>query len=60
VASKWGLRPEPFYLGVGFIVFGLTISVFLVRETRCHADFEARTHRRPDEIISEKRKKTPI
>jgi MFS family permease len=49
VASKWGLRPEPFYLGVGFIVFGLTISVLLVRETRFHAELEASTHRGPDE-----------
>ncbi len=37
VASNWGLRPEPFYLGVGFIAFGLAMSVFLVRETRQHA-----------------------
>ncbi len=49
VASTWGLRPEPFYLGVGFIAFGLTISVFLVRETRHHADHEASIHRGPVE-----------
>jgi MFS family permease len=49
VASTWGLRPEPFYLGVGFIAFGLTISVFLVRETRHHADHEASIHRGPAE-----------
>lgn len=41
VASTWGLRPEPFYLGVIFVVIGLGLSVFLVRETRHHADFEA-------------------
>ena len=44
VASKWGLRPEPFYLGIGFVVCGLTISVFLVRETRHHVDLEAAAH----------------
>jgi MFS family permease len=44
VASIWGLRPEPFYLGVGFVVLGLTASVLLVRETRGHADHEAATH----------------
>ena len=41
VASVWGLRPEPFYLGVGFVVIGLFLSVILVRETRHHADYEA-------------------
>ena len=41
VASVWGLRPEPFYLGVGFVVIGLFLSVLLVRETRQHADHEA-------------------
>ncbi len=47
VASNWGLRPQPFYLGVGFIAFGLAMSVLLVRETRHHADHEARIHRGP-------------
>lgn len=41
VAGLYGLRPEPFYLGVGFVVLGLALSVFLVRETRHHADHEA-------------------
>ena len=41
VASVWGLRPEPFYLGVGFAVCGLLLSVLLVRETAHHADHEA-------------------
>ncbi len=49
VASNWGLRPEPFYLGVGFIAFGLAMSVFLVRETRQHAEHEAKIHRGPTE-----------
>lgn len=43
VASTWGLRPEPFYLGVAFVVLGLLLSVLLVRETRHHADHEAKT-----------------
>ncbi len=49
VASIWGLRPQPFYLGVGFIAFGLAMSVLLVQETRHHADHEARLHRGPAE-----------
>ena len=41
MASRFGLRPEPFYLGVGFVALGLLISAFLVRETRYHAEQEA-------------------
>ncbi|RLA30611.1 MAG: MFS transporter, partial [Gammaproteobacteria bacterium] len=44
VASHWGLRPEPFYLGVGFVAIGLGLSVFLVRETKQHAELEASLH----------------
>ena len=44
VASVWGLRPEPFYLGIGFVAFGLLLSVLLVRETSHHADHEATLH----------------
>ncbi len=54
VASTWGLRPEPFYLGVGFVVLGLTISVFLVHETRHYAEHEATLHSGPaDQHISQ-------
>ena len=34
VAATYGLRPEPFYLGVGYIATGLALSVVAVRETR--------------------------
>ena len=36
VAARYGLRPEPFYLGVAFVAIGLVLSVLLVRETRHH------------------------
>jgi MFS family permease len=42
VAARHGLRPEPFYLGVGYVVVGLGLSVLAVRETRGHADHESR------------------
>jgi MFS family permease len=42
IASSWGLRPQPFYLGIGFVVLGLLLSVIAVRETRHHADHEAK------------------
>ncbi|MEX2124845.1 MAG: MFS transporter [Woeseia sp.] len=41
VAATFGLRPEPFYLGVGFVVAGLLLSAFAVRETRHHAAHES-------------------
>ena len=37
VAAHFGLRPEPFYLGVVFVAFGLALSVLAVRETKGHA-----------------------
>ncbi|SDR68118.1 Predicted arabinose efflux permease, MFS family [Erythrobacter sp. HL-111] len=41
IAARYGLRPEPFYLGVIFLIFGFVLSVFLVKETKGHADHEA-------------------
>lgn len=43
IASHWGLRPEPFFLGVAFVGLGLSLSVLFVRETRHHADGESST-----------------
>jgi len=34
LASQYGLRPYPFYLGIGCAVAGFLLSAFLVRETR--------------------------
>lgn len=39
VAARAGLRPEPFYLGVGFVAAGLLLSLF-VRDTSPHARLE--------------------
>ena len=44
IASIYGLRPVPFYLGIGFAAIGLLLSVFLVRDTTAHAREEARLH----------------
>jgi MFS family permease len=41
IASRWGLRPEPFYLGIGFVTLGLFFSVVLVRETRHFVELES-------------------
>lgn len=42
LAARYGLRPQPFYLGVGFVVVGLALSVLVVRETRGHVAVESR------------------
>ena len=44
VAARYGLRPEPFYLGVAFVAIGLLLSAWLVRETRHHVAAESRLH----------------
>ena len=44
LAMRYGLRPQPFYLGVVFVVAGLLLSVLMVRETRQHVAAEARLH----------------
>jgi MFS family permease len=41
IAAKYGLRPEPFYLGIAFVVLGLALSVFAVRETQHHVAHES-------------------
>jgi MFS family permease len=42
IASSYGLRPEPFYLGIVFAVAGLVLSTFAVRESRPFAELESR------------------
>jgi MFS family permease len=42
IAAQTALRPYPFYLGLGYELLGLLLSVFLVRETREYARLEAR------------------
>ena len=41
IAQAYGLRPEPFYLGIAFTAVGLGLSSTFVRETRGHARLEA-------------------
>ena len=41
IATAYGLRPQPFYLGIGFVVAGLLLSAFAIRETHGHARHEA-------------------
>lgn len=41
LAARHGLRPQPFYLGIGYVAAGLLLSVFAVRESSGHAAAEA-------------------
>ncbi len=41
LATVYGLRPQPFYLGIAFAAIGLALSALLVRETHGHARTEA-------------------
>jgi len=42
IAASYGLRPAPFYLGIGIAAAGLFLSIFFVRETHGHARHEAK------------------
>ena len=44
IAAHYGLRPEPFYLGVVFVAVGLLLSALLVRETSHHVAHESKLH----------------
>lgn len=44
IAARYGLRPEPFYLGVGFVALGLSLSALAVRETKHHVAAESKLH----------------
>jgi MFS family permease len=44
LGSVYGLRPEPFYLGIAYVVLGILVSVFLVRDTREHVRLEVEEH----------------
>ena len=41
IAARTGLRPEPFYPGVVFVILGLTLSLLLVRDTSNHVALES-------------------
>lgn len=41
VAARFGLRPAPIALGIGYAVLGTVLSILLVRDTRGHVLLEA-------------------
>ncbi len=44
IAARYGLRPQPFYLGIGYAAVGLVLASLLVRDTRHHVRLEASRH----------------
>jgi len=47
IAGEYGLRPYPFYLGVGLSIVGFFATLFLVRDTHAHVAAEAVTSQVP-------------
>ena len=46
LAAQYGLRPEPFYIGVAYTALGLLLSVVWVKDTRPFAQLEGTLVRR--------------
>ncbi|WP_317166185.1 MFS transporter [Chitinophaga sp. Ak27] len=41
IAAQYGLRPQPFYIGIAYTILGLLLSIFIIRDTRPYAVLEA-------------------
>ncbi|QRQ85851.1 MFS transporter [Cupriavidus oxalaticus] len=52
LASRFGLRPVPIYLGIGYAVLGTLLSILLVRDTREHVRIEARRGHKVESTLS--------
>jgi MFS family permease len=44
IAARWGLRPSPFYLGIGYAALGFGLSALIVRDTGAHVRHEVHAH----------------
>jgi MFS family permease len=40
IASEYGIRPFPFYQGIAFVVFGLLLTIFFIKDTIHHVNIE--------------------
>src|SRR5216683_7324189 len=52
IAAHYGLRPYPFYLGIGYAILGLGLSALLIRDTRDHLALELSRHAAASETLS--------
>ncbi|MGQ0646480.1 MAG: MFS transporter [Gemmatimonadaceae bacterium] len=60
IAERFGLRPEPFYLGIAFAALGLALSLFFVRDTTAHARHEVTLHTSVRDSPSTLSEETPV
>ena len=47
IASEYGIRPYPFYMGIGFAFIGLILSWLLVKDTVHHVKIETASNKIP-------------
>ena len=47
IASEYGIRPYPFYLGIGLVFLGLIGSLFFIKDTKHHVTKETGTNITP-------------
>jgi MFS family permease len=59
LAATYGLRPAPFLPGIAFVLSGLILSAFFVRETHGHAKEEAKTSVRDSTLLGSNPKQKP-
>ena len=52
LAAQYGLRPVPFYLGIGYAILGTALSILLVRDTRAHVRLELAERKEQTSTIS--------
>ncbi|WP_291942187.1 MFS transporter [Chitinophaga sp.] len=41
LAATYGLRPQPFYIGIFYTIAGLILSILVIKDTRQHAHLES-------------------
>lgn len=47
IASEYGIRPYPFYLGIALVFLGLLSSIFLIKDTKHHVQLEKESSKIP-------------
>lgn len=47
IASEYGVRPYPFYIGIGLVFLGLSGSIFFIKDTKHHVAKETATNSIP-------------
>ncbi len=47
IASEYGIRPYPFYVGIGLVFLGLIGSIFFIKDTKQHVAKETTTNTIP-------------